>query len=362
MGRADFDAGLLHATGGDEPVMVMAYGRPSGGSAGDFSFLDLRRSAFDLTDRGVGGRDAPGPIDTYLYTERGIYRPGETVQAVAMLRDRVGAAANAPLTLVANRPDGIEVGRITVAGDRLSAGSAAWTLPLSKSAPHGRWQIAAFVDPKAPAVGRVQFDVADFAPQRLKVGLTAQEKSVKPGGDFHIRAEARFLYGAPAGDLSGDGEVSIAADATPYPQFRQYQFGRVDDSFSETKVDLTVPNTDAAGIATIAGNTGTLADTTLPLKASVRISIHEPGGRSTDKSIDIPIRTHDIAIGIRPDFDGGAVPESSRAGFEVIALDAEGARIARPGLTFSWVREDTTYQWFQSNGEWRYQPSTRDRW
>ena len=342
-GRADFDAGLFKGTGGDEPVMVMAYG-----SDGDFSFLDLRRSAFDLTDRGVEGRASPGPVDAWLYTERGIYRPGETVQAVAMLRDRLGAAITAPLTLVAQRPDGIEVGRITVSGDRLSAGGAGWTLPLSQGAPHGRWQISAFIDPKAQAIGRVQFDVADFVPQRLKVTLTALENSIKPGGDFHIRAESRFLYGAPAGDLSGDGEATIAADDNPYPQYHSFKFGRIDDSFSETKVDLPVPATDAAGITTVAGNTGALADTTLPLKATVRVSIHEPGGRTTDKSIAIPIRTHVAMIGIRPAFDGGEIPENSRAGFEVIAVDAEGKRIALSNLTYSWVREDTTYQWFQT--------------
>ena len=355
-GRADFDAGLFKATGGDEPVMVMAYGHD-----GDFSFLDLRRSAFDLTDRGVGGRSPPGPVDAWLYTERGIYRPGETVQAVAMLRDRIGTAITAPLTLVAQRPDGIEVGRITVAGDRLVAGSAPWTIALSKSAPHGRWQIAAYIDPKAPAVGRVQFDVADFVPQRLKVSLTALDKSIKPGGDFHVRADSRFLYGAPASGLSGDGEATIAADPAPYPQYHGFQFGRVDDSFSETKVNLVVPVTDAAGVATIFGNTGALADTTLPLKATVRISIHEPGGRTTDKSTVIPVRTHDVAIGIRPLFDGGSVPENARAGFEVIAVDAQGKRIALNALTYSWVKENTTYQWFQANGEWKYQPSTRDR-
>ncbi len=355
-GRADFDAGLLRATGGDEPVMVMAYGKE-----GDFSFIDLRRSTFDLTDRGVGGRNAPGAVDAWLYTERGVYRPGETVQAVAMLRDRVGAALTAPLTLVAQRPDGIEVGRITVSGDKLAAGSAPWTLPLSPSAPHGRWQIAAYIDPKAPAVGRVQFDVADFVPQRLKVTLTALEKSIKPGGDFHVRSEARFLYGAPASALSGDGEATIKADPNPYAQYHGWQFGRVDDSFSETKVDLTVPQTDAAGITTVTGNTGALADTTLPLKATVRISIHEPGGRTTDKTTDIAIRTHDVAIGIRPDFDNGQVSENARAGFQAIALDADGKRIALSGLTVSWVREDTTYQWFQTNGEWKYQPTTRDR-
>ena len=360
-GRADFDAGLLRATGGDEPVMVMAYGPSSLKGDGDFTFLDLRRSAFDLTDRGVGGRNAPGAVDAYLYTERGVYRPGETVQAVAMLRDRVGAAITAPLTLVAQRPDGIEVGRITVSGDRLAAGSAPWTLPLSPSAPHGRWQIAAYIDPKAEAVGRVQFDVADFVPQRLKVTLTALDKSIKPGGDFHVRTEARFLYGAPGSALSGDGDAAIKPDLNPYAAYHGWQFGRVDDSFAETKVDLTVPQTDAAGIATVTGNTGALADTTLPLKAVVRISIHEPGGRTTDKTTEIPIRTHDVAIGIRPDFDGGQVAENARAGFQVIALDADGKRIALGGLTASWVREDTTYQWFQTNGEWKYQPTTRDR-
>ena len=64
----------------------------------------------------------------------------------------------------------------------------------------------------------------------------------------------------------------------------------------------------------------------LPLKATVRISIHEPGGRTTDKSVIIPIRTHDAAIGIRPVFDSGQVAENARAGFEVIAVDAEGTR------------------------------------
>jgi hypothetical protein len=355
-GRADFEAGFFRATGGEEPVVVMAYG-----AGDDFSFLDLRRGAFDLTDRGVGGRATPGPIDAFLYTERGVYRPGETVAATALLRDRIGAAITAPLTLVAQRPDGVEAGRTTLAGDRLQAGSAGWALALSASAPHGRWQISAYVDPKAPAVGRVQFDVADFVPQRLKVTLTALDTTVKPGGDFNLRAETRFLYGPPAAGLSGDGEARIAADPRPFAQWGGWQFGRVDDSFSETKIDLAVPLSDAQGVAKITGNTGTLAETTLPLKLAVKISIHEPGGRTTDKALDIPIRGERPLIGLRPDFDGTAVAENSRAGFQVIAVDAAGKRIALSGLMFSWVREDASYQWYQSNGDWRFQRTTHDR-
>jgi uncharacterized protein YfaS (alpha-2-macroglobulin family) len=357
-GRADFAPGLMRAKGGDSPVVVMAYG-----DDGDFSFLDLRRSAFDLTDRGVSGRETPATnTDAYLYTERGVYRPGETVQVVAMLRDRDSLnALTAPLTLVATRPDGLEVSRVTIAGGSLLAGTAAWSLKTNNRAPHGRWQVAAYIDPKADPVGRVQFDVADFVPQRLKVTLTPVTRIVHTGEDIRVRAESRFLYGAPASGLSGEGTAKIQVDYQPYPQFKEYQFGRADDTFSSVDVQMTVPDTDASGATEATGSIGDLAETTLPLKASVTISIHEPGGRTTDKNVDIPVRTHDTLIGIRPDFDYGSVAENSRAGFEAIAINADGQRIAMDNLTYSWVREDTTYQWYQQEGSWKYQAVTRDR-
>ncbi|MBV9043547.1 MAG: alpha-2-macroglobulin family protein, partial [Alphaproteobacteria bacterium] len=294
-------------------------------------------------------------------TERGVYRPGETVQTTTMLRDRVGEGITAPLTLIATRPDGLEVSRTTVPGDKLLAGATAWSLKLSNRAPHGRWQIAAYIDPKGDAVGRVQFDVADFVPQRLKVTLTPETKVVHTGEEIRIKVESRFLYGAPASGLSGEGTAKISVDYDPYPQFKEYQFGRIDDTFADVNVDMTVPETDALGVTTATGSIGDLAETTLPLKASVTVSIHEPGGRTTDKNVEIPVRTHDTLIGIRPDFEYGSVAENARAGFEAIAVNGDGKRIGLSGLTYSWVREDTTYQWYQQDGSWKYQAVTRDR-
>jgi alpha-2-macroglobulin len=357
-GRADFDAGLLGATGGEEPVVVMAYG-----AGDDFAFLDLRRPAFDLTDRGVGGRETPGPIDAFLYTERGVYRPGEQVKATAMLRDRVATALEAPLTLVATRPDGLEVSRTTIAKDQLQAGAGAWSLQLSHTAPHGRWQIAAYVDTSknAPSVGRVQFDVQDFVPQKLKVTLTNETKVAHPNSDILVKAESRFLYGAPASGLSGEGEARIVTDGEPFADYEGWQFGRADDTFSDVSITMTVPQTDAAGITEAKATVGELAETTLPLKAMIKVQIHEPGGRTTDKTTEVPVRTKDVLIGIRSDFDCCSVAENTRAGFEAVALNADGKRIALSGLTYSWVRVETTYQWFQEEGNWKYKSVTRDR-
>ena len=57
------------------------------GPDGDFNFLEIGRAAFDLSDRGVSGRPPPGPVDAFLYTDRGIYRPGETIELTALVRD-----------------------------------------------------------------------------------------------------------------------------------------------------------------------------------------------------------------------------------------------------------------------------------
>src|SRR5262245_6467351 len=57
-GMAHFDRGLIEGSGGRLATAVTAFRRD-----GDFSFLDLTRAAYDLSDRGVGGRVAPANLD-----------------------------------------------------------------------------------------------------------------------------------------------------------------------------------------------------------------------------------------------------------------------------------------------------------
>src|SRR6202040_3797821 len=120
-----FAPGLLHGNGGDEPYGVMAYG-----ADGDFNFLEVSRGAFDLSDRGVGGRDQPGPVDAYLYTDRGIYRPGENIHLTARVRDdKANALSGAPLTLRLLRPDGIAVDTRQLTGGALGGFYQKYSLP-----------------------------------------------------------------------------------------------------------------------------------------------------------------------------------------------------------------------------------------
>src|ERR1700730_2203571 len=143
-GIARIPGGLLRGRGGDEPFVVTALGADN-----DFNFLEVGRVAFDLSDRGVSGRAQPGPIDAFLYTDRGIYRPGESVELMALVRDdKADALSGLPIGLRLLRPDGIEVERRQLsansAGDRLGAYHQSFA--LARDARIRAWQVELRLD------------------------------------------------------------------------------------------------------------------------------------------------------------------------------------------------------------------------
>ena len=124
-GYARFEAGLMRGEGGLAPAILVAQGPD-----GDYAFLDLATAAFDLTDRGVKGRNAPGPIDAFAYTDRGVYRPGEDVHLTTLARDSSAKASGVPITVIFSRPDGVEHSRVTLPDQ--GQGGRATTLALGR--------------------------------------------------------------------------------------------------------------------------------------------------------------------------------------------------------------------------------------
>jgi alpha-2-macroglobulin len=147
-GRVHFAEALVNGDGPARARYVMAYG-----AQGDFAALDLQRPGLDLSDRGVDGRRAPGDVDAYLYTERGIYRPGERVRLIGLIRDNVGRAiSNRQSTLVVYRPNGTEARRIRMT-EAVDGGAIAKNIDLDRSSPRGQWRAELLVDGRDEPVG-----------------------------------------------------------------------------------------------------------------------------------------------------------------------------------------------------------------
>lgn len=355
-GFAKFAPGMLRGKGGNRAAAIYAYG-----GNGEFSYVGLDGPALDLSDRGVGGRPLPGPLDVLAFSERGIYRPGETAHVTILLRDDRGKAVeHLPLIAKLLDPSGTEVEahKLTDQG----GGGYRLDLPFAVSTKSGQWTVTAQATADGAPIGSVSFQVADFVPPRIEFDLTAPAKIVAKDKPLDIDVAARFLYGAAAADLKGELAVVVRRAAKPYPAFADYQFGEEQDRDNPpVQLDPVKFKTDAVGKADTQFVLPALPDTSQPLEAVVHASLFDIGGRPVEKTMTLPVESHPFAIGIKPNFDSDYIGGDSVAGFSVIAVDPAGARIARKGLT--WVLYKVFYEWryYESiNGEPRWEQVERD--
>jgi uncharacterized protein YfaS (alpha-2-macroglobulin family) len=354
-GHARFDEALVNGEGPSRARYIMAYG-----SSGDFAALDLQRAGLDLSDRGVDGRATPGDVDAYLYTERGVYRPGERVRLVGLIRDQVGRAiSNRPSTLVVYRPNGTEARRIRMT-EAVAAGGVAKNIDLDRSAPRGVWRAELLVDGQDAVAGTVSFSVEDFVPERLRVQIESSDAVLRRGQSRPINVQADFLYGAPGAGLAVEGEGRLMVDPNPFPAFEGYAFGRSDQSFDERFFVLPATVTDGQGAAQLALQLADEPDTTLPLRARVIASVADPGGRVVRESFTVPVRLNSVYFGMKAAFDNGRAGLGQDVGFDVIAVNGDGARVGARGVQWQLVREDWNYDWYLDGGTWRWRRTGRD--
>lgn len=351
-GRAVFAAGLARGRDAMAPAVIMARG-----AEGDFVFLDMTRAGFDLSDRGVTGRTAPGAIDVFAYTERGIYRAGETVHAAALTRDSAGNAIEGlPLTFVFTRPDGVEDRRIVSRDAGLGGHSV--DFDVQSNAMLGTWTLGIFTDPKGNAIAEQRFLVDDFVPDRTEFDLTAASDSIVPAAPPALAIAGRYLYGAPASGLALEGDVRVKP-VRERPDTPGYQFGLADEDDSQiAELPLDgLPALDEDGKASLDLVLPDLPATSRALSAEIRVRMRESGGRAVERSLTLPIRAEGPMIGIKPEFDG-SVKENSAAGFSIVAVDPDGKKIALAGTRWTLTRIERTYQWYRDGNSWRFEPVT----
>lgn len=349
-GYVHFDVGLTRGQGGLAPALIVAR------DGNDYGFLDISKAAFDLSDRGVGGRLTPGPLDAHVFTERGVYRPGEKVFITTLLRDNNGnATSGMPVTLKILRPDGVEHDRMLVKDE--GDGGRSLTLGIPLDSKTGTWRVYAYADPKGASIGEAAFLVEDYTPERLEMTLKPASTEIAVGTPAKVGLESRYLYGAPASNLVIEGEINVSASKKGIAGFENYQFGLEDETFATQHQPLeNLPNTDASGAAQLNVMLPQLAQTTKQLAADLIIRLREPSGRVLTRMTSLTVKPAKPFIGIRQLFEGNHAAENGgSASFEIVVLDSNGKPQSTKGLNWELSKLETRFQWYNRSGRWEYE-------
>jgi alpha-2-macroglobulin len=348
-GNAHFDEKMLSGKDSNQPALIQASHEGK-----DFTFISLRKEGFDFSDRGVEGRDPAKKADAYVYTERGVYRPGETVNLTALLRDQHGKAMpKVPLTFRIFRPDGVEV--FTQVTQDAGAGSHTLTLDTQANSYTGQWVAGVYLDPKGAEISRTTFQLDDFVPPRIEVKQVIAQKVIHPLETLEAAVDVRYFYGSVASDLNVEGLVELTEEKEPFEKWKGYRFGLEEETWTPLKFKSESTVTDDKGVAKLQTTITTKPDTTKMLSAKSIATVFEAGGRGRTVTAKTLFWHKPYAIGIQPQFEGENSPDNGHAKFNIIAVDETGALKKQSDLKYTLYEETHGFTWFRSSANWNYE-------
>jgi hypothetical protein len=354
------------------PLLVVA------SKAGDMSFMPLNRNdrQIDFSRFDVGGMQnagSPEQLSAYLFSDRGIYRPGETLHAglIVKANDWQKSLAGVPLEAEVVDARGLVVQKERI---RLGAGGFAELVHTTQpSSPTGNYTINLNIlkgDVVLRQLGSTTVKVQEFLPDRMTVSarlLTAggvpaaafSEGWVSPK-DLRGHLHAQNLFGTPAENR----KVELSMLLNPaYPAFRawaDYSFydpQRAKQGYSDTLQD---GQTDAKGDAEVDLNLSRYVRATYRL--SLLGKVFEPeGGRSVSAEASVLVSDLPFLVGVKSDGDLGFVSRNSKRISRILTIDPTAAARATDGLTLQLVeRQVVSVLMRQANDTYRYESRKKE--
>ena len=311
-----FSAALAAGTGSAAPALITV------AQGDDTTALSLQDPEFDLSDRGVEGRAAPGPVDMFIATDRGAYRPGEVIHVTALARDAQAAALpGLPVIARLMRPDGVEYSRALGTDDR--AGGHVFTLPLGADVPRGAWRLDMLSDPDAPALASTRLLVEDFLPERIDFDLSlSSDAPVDPLDPPRLQVSARHLFGAAAEGLKLSGNA-VLRPATTRDGWAGYIFGRHDQRVNPQRFPLGDAVTDAEGQLDTHLMFENASFDARPYTLDINATLLDGAARPVERTLTAPVAATQPMIGIRPGFDD-TLPQGAEAVFDLALVGTDG--------------------------------------
>jgi uncharacterized protein YfaS (alpha-2-macroglobulin family) len=328
-GRTDAH-GLWHLTGlkkilGKKQPLVITVQKGS-----DYSFLHFDKTQVDTSPFDVAGDTvAKDGYSAFLYGERDIYRPGELVEGLAIVRDR---ALNAPpqMPLVAKHYDGNderESTRLTMA----DGGVAPFTVKLPPYARTGHHRLDLIAGKQV--IGTYRFQVEEFVPDRIKVEIRPAKKDAAPGDDLAYAVAGTYLFGPPAANLAVETRVRLAPSTFSPAGYETYSFANDDRKFDARELANEEGALDAGGTKPFTFVIPEGLQVPSSLDALVVARVQEQGGRGVSAVAHVPVHPYPYYVGVRRSGDPDTYPDPGKpVTCEWVALRHDGKPAAGGAL------------------------------
>lgn len=345
--------------------------------AGDLSFLPLNRQDrnLDLSRFDVGGLHSsglPNQMTAYVFSDRGMYRPGDTMNIGIVAKSSGWTQKLTDLPVEAEVIDarGLVVRRQKM---KLGAGGVAeFAHTTQESSPTGNYTInlnlaresvnvtPGQVETPALRLGSVTVKVQEFMPDRMKVAVNLSRQSGANEGwispqELNAKVNVQNLFGTPAPQRRIEASLSLSPTYPAFASFPDYQFFDPNRAKEKFQNDLTASVSDAQGNAELALGLERYARATYQLHVLVK-AFEPEGGRSVAAETTALVSDVSYLVGHKADGDLEFISRNGARSVNFIAIDSKAKRTSASKLKLVRLeRRVVSVLVKQPNGLYRYE-------
>lgn len=294
----------------------------------------------------VGGKDIQKGLKGFIYGERGVWRPGDTLHISFMLEDREKRTPDKhPVALEIYNPRGqFYTKMISTQGTN---GFYTFDVPTQADDPTGLWN--AYVKVGGTAFHK-SLRIETIKPNRLKITLALPTILQASSKDVYAPLTSSWLTGATASRLKAKVEMSLSKVNTQFKNYGQYLFNNPATDFTTVRADVFNGVLDAEGRAGVNIQLPVATGAPGMLNATLTTRVFEPGGDASIYSQTVPFSPFTSYVGINLNQPKGKYIETDKDHvFDIVTVNDQGQPVNRSNLEYKIYR--ISWSWWWENGE-----------
>jgi len=326
--------GLATLTLEHQPFAIVA--KAGGSTAYLKTISDAERS---LSRFNVGGEALQQGLKAFIYGERGVWRPGDTLHVNMLLNDKGHSLpAGHPATMELYTPEGQFHSRMVRTG---KDGFFTYNIPTQSSDPTGYWN--AYFKVGGSSFHKI-LHIETIKPNRLKINA-GYPSVLEAGLQSKARIDAQWLTGGAAGGAKAHAQLTLKRKkGTPFEGFEGYTFNNPASKFQEAQAELFSTWLDGNGSANVQLTLPEATDAPGMLEAFVVTSVEEKGGDESFTTQTLPFSPYSAYVGIK--LPKGEYLETDRdQAIGLAVVDAKGRPVKGHSLEYVLYKVGWNWWW-----------------
>lgn len=298
----------------------------------------LSLSSFD-----VAGQKLQQGLKGYIYGERGVWRPGDTLHIGFMLNDaQQKMDASHPIKLRLSDPNG-KLMHQEVQKYRKDQ-HYVFKIPTQASDPTGTWEAVIHV-------GGAKFfkglKIETIKPNRLKINYPNPPEIVKSGDAVPIQAQVNWLHGAVGKQLKLQVNAKFSAQKTQFKGYENFHFDDLTRSFDTDESEIFSGKTDDNGAARFNIPSKIAENAPGMVKGALLSKVYENGGDFSSDVMTLTFSPYTTYVGLRtPDPNKyGILDTGKKHSFEIAAVDENGKPRAHQNVEVHFYKLEWRWWW-----------------